>query len=283
MIYKELEKIVLEERMKGSLNNYIRNLLREYLQVYILYFIYISLEYNKNLIFTGGTCLRHFFGLERLSEDLDFDYLKKVDSNKLLNSLKNFFKVRYMYKEINASIKQQGRQILLKFPVLHKLGLAKQHESNLLYVKIDLSENISKHYSVQTTSKSKYGFNFVAKHYDLSTLMSGKIHAILTRRYLKGKNDRLTIKGRDYFDLLWFVKNSVKPNIERLSDILNKKVTMNYIESQINRRINRLIVKYKADFRSDLIPLINNPEIIKYYVDNYYNEYSRYKSQSFQI
>ena len=79
MIYKELENILKEEKLKGTPNGYIRNLLKEYLQIYVLYFIYTSSDYNKNLIFTGGTCLRHFFGLERLSEDIDFDYINDIE------------------------------------------------------------------------------------------------------------------------------------------------------------------------------------------------------------
>ena len=70
-------------------------------------------------------------------------------------------------------MKQRGNQIVLKFPVLHKLGLAKNNKSNLLYVKLDFSKNPSKYFDLQTTSKSIYGFNFVAKHYDLPSLMSG--------------------------------------------------------------------------------------------------------------
>ncbi|MBI3541007.1 MAG: hypothetical protein HY073_02580 [Deltaproteobacteria bacterium] len=42
MIEKELEKIVREERVKGSSGDSIRNLLKEYLQVYVLYYIYTS-------------------------------------------------------------------------------------------------------------------------------------------------------------------------------------------------------------------------------------------------
>lgn len=282
MIYKELEKITIEEKMKGTPTVYIRNLLKEYLQIYVLYFIYTSSNYNKNLIFTGGTCLRQFFGLERLSEDIDFDYLKKFNSIGLQQDIEDFFKVRYLCEEISASLKQQGRQILLKFPFLHQLGLARAHESNLLYIKIDLSKNSSKNYSLLTTSKSKYGFNFAAKHYDLSTLMAGKLHAILTRRHLTGKDDRLTIKGRDYFDLLWFVKNSVNPNLKRLSDLLNKKIFLVELEKQIDKQVKRLTARYKDDFVSDLQPLVANADAVKSYVDNYYDEYSRYKPQSFR-
>ena len=224
MIYQEVEKIVQRERLKKTHLPYIRSLLKEYLQVYVLYFVYTSKNYSKNLVFTGGTCLRHFYNLERLSDDVDFDYLREFESKKLLDDLKDFFIKRQKYKEVQISLKQRGKQILLKFPVLCQLGLSQADQNNLLYVKVDLSKNPSKHYSIITTSKSKYGFNFAARHYDLPDLMAGKIHAILERKHLKGKEERVSVKGRDYFDLLWFVKKSVKPNIKRLSALLGKTV-----------------------------------------------------------
>lgn len=276
MILSELEKIVREE--KGSSNAYIRNVLKEYLQMYVLYFVYTSKKYNKNLIFTGGTCLRHFYGLERLSEDIDFDYIKSFETEKLRQDLENFFKKRYKYEAIQSSLKQKGKQILLKFPVLVQLGLSHKGESDFLYVKLDIEKNASRHYTLETSSKSKFGFNFVAKHYDLSSLMAGKIHAILSRRYLKGSRESL--KGRDYFDLLWFVKNAVKPNVKRLSDLLGKKMILKKMEKELDRKVKEATTKLKSDFRSDLLPLVMNADTVQYYVDNYFDEYRRYKSQS---
>jgi len=279
MIYKELEKILIEEKTKGSLNSYILNLLKEYLQVYVLYYIYTNSKYNKNLIFTGGTCLRHFYNLPRLSEDLDLDFQESFDSQILLYDLEGYFKKRYKFNEIKLAMKQCGSQIVLKFPVLHKLGLAKESESNLLYVKLDLSKNPSKHFDLQTTSKSIYGFNFVAKHYDLPSLMSGKIHAILIRKRFKGADNTEVVRGRDYFDLLWFLKNSVKPNLKRLSEMLNIDVNIDFIEKQLDLKVKELITRHKSFFKSDLIPLISNSDFIKIYVDNYYEEYLRSKKQ----
>ena len=279
MIYKELEKILIEEKEKGSLNSYILNLLKEYLQVYVLYYIYTNSRYNKNLIFTGGTCLRHFYNLPRLSEDLDLDFQESFDSGILLNELEEYFKKRYKFNEIKLAMKQHGNQIVLKFPVLHKLGLAKEGESNLLYVKLDLSKNPSKYFDLQTTSKSIYGFNFAAKHYDLPSLMSGKIHAILIRKRFKGTDNTEVVRGRDYFDLLWFLNNSVKPNLKRLSEMLNIDISMDFIENQLDLKVKELITKHKSYFKSDLIPLISNPDFIKIYIGNYYEEYLRFKKQ----
>src|SRR4030065_1814369 len=279
MIYRELEKIIIEEKAKGSLSSYILNSLKEYLQVYVLYYIYTNSRYNKNLIFTGGTCLRHFYNLPRLSEDLDLDFQESFDSRILLDDLEEYFKKRYKFNEIKLALKQRGNQIVLKFPVLHRLGLVKESESNLLYVKLDLSKNPSKYFDLQTTSKSIHGFNFAAKHYDLPSLMSGKIHAILIRKRFKGADNTEAVRGRDYFDLLWFLKNSVKPNLKRLSEMLNIDADIDFIEKQLDLKVKELTTKHKSYFESDLMPLISNPDFIKIYIDNFYEEYLRSKKQ----
>lgn len=282
MIIKELEKIVREEKENGQIAPFIQNTLKEHLQIYVLYFIYTHSEYMQNLIFTGGTCLRHFFGLERLSEDIDFDYLKELDPEKLMREIKLFFSTRYKFEAIKASLKQKGKQIQLRFPVLRELGLPYQDSSDMLLIKLDLSLNPSRHFTVNTTSKSIHGFNFVARHYDLSTLMAGKLHAVLTRRYLRGKENENTIKGRDYFDLLWFVKKGVKPNLKRLSELLGlKELILSELEQQVNAKVGDITKKHKVAFESDLQSLIRNPAIIKAYVENYEEEYLRYKANSF--
>jgi len=281
MIYQELEKIVQQERLKQTSLFYLRSLLKEYLQVYVLYFIYTSKKYNHNLIFTGGTCLRHFYNLPRLSEDIDFDYLKQFETASLQKDLENFFVKTQKYSEIKTSLKQKGRQILLKFPVLYHLGLAQPSESNFLYVKIDLSKNLSKYHSLIVSSKSKYGFNFAVRHYDLPDLLAGKIHAILKRRLLNGREDRVSVKGRDYYDLLWFLKKGVKPNIKRLSDLLGKAVGLKDIEKELDYKVKQVSTSLKSDFEADLIPFLPNSSVIPGYVKNYQEEYLRYKANSF--
>lgn len=281
MIIEELKKIIIEERDKGADPLFIRNALKEYLQVYALYFIYTSASYQKNLIFTGGTCLRHFFDLERLSEDVDFDYLQEFNVEQLKNDLLDFFKKKYQYERVEISLKNRKRQILLKFPVLKELGLSQQHESDVLHVKMDIEKNPSDSYSLQTTSKSKYGFNFAAKHFDLPSLMSGKIHAVLMRDYYTSQGNRPTIKGRDYFDLLWFLKKGIIPNMQRLSEILDKKMTVPELEKRLDEKVILCTTKFKNDFQSDLFSLVRNPDVVRDFTDHYGEEYLRHKAKSF--
>lgn len=274
MILEALKKIVSDGQQSGASEVYVRNSLKEYLQVYVLYFIYTTPQYRQNLIFTGGTCLRHFFDLQRLSEDLDFDCVAKCDATKLADDLKKFFSKKYKYNDVLSSVKQAGRQILLKFPVMKILGLATGTDSDLLYVKIDLSPLASLHYATQTSTKSSYGMNYAAKHYDLPSLMAGKLHAVLMRQ-------RHAIKGRDYFDLLWFIKNGVQPNIQRLSEMLGHPVTVDTIGKEVDDKVSKFIRSHKGDFESDMIPLLSDPNMIPIYIDNYQEEYLRFRDKSF--
>ena len=71
MIVESLKKIIAQNgRLKR--NDYLLNLLKEELQAHILNFIYTTKDYQE-LIFTGGTCLRKVYGLDRLSVDIDQD------------------------------------------------------------------------------------------------------------------------------------------------------------------------------------------------------------------
>lgn len=282
MISKDLEQIIFQEREKGSPNFYIVNSLKEYLQLHVLAVIYSTVPFKTTLIFTGGTCLRHFYQLPRLSEDLDFDYLEEINVEELKKKIEDYFITHQQHRDLNASIRQRGQQILLKFPVLKKLGLAGPNESEMLYVKIDLSPNPSPCFNVVTTAHSQYGLNFVARHFDLSDLMAGKIHAVFRRPLrFKGKENRAVVKGRDYFDLLWFVQKGVKPNMKRLSEMLSESITLQDVMVRLDQKVAEVTEKYKQDFQSELLPLIRNPEMIVDYIENYQNEYLRHRNKSF--
>ncbi len=279
MIVQELKRVCDLERSRGMSQDYIKNALKEYLQVYVLSFVYTSPRYNKEMIFTGGTCLRHFYELPRLSEDVDFDYTGELDTTELADGLREYFRVKYKYDDASISIKQQGRQILLKFPVLEALNLRSTGGSDLLYVKMDAAIAPSQNFKTIVSSQSRYGLNYVARHYDLPDLMAGKLHAILMRRFLRGRDDREAARGRDYFDLLWFLKKGVRPNMQRLSDMLGEKISAAKLRERLNAKVAELSTKLK-DFRSDMSALVENSDALALYVENYREEYERNVSRS---
>ncbi len=195
---------------------YLINCIKEYLQFYVLEFIYNDPVY-KDLIFTGGTALQKCFGLDRMSEDIDLDSPHQIDHDLFANRITGYFKNRFDYNDLYVSVKGKQKKIYLKFPVLRKLELAGPDESELAYVKVEIAPLISKNYSTRISVISSHNVNVLVRHYDMPDLFAGKLHAVLTRTYFKGEKNEINFKGRDFYDLFWFLNRHVMPNIARLS------------------------------------------------------------------
>ena len=275
MLINNLEKIVQAGRDRNVSAEYIKIELKEALIYYTLNFIYNSPKWNK-LIFGGGTALKIIGKTARLSEDLDMDYLRgKFDSDKFLVDLKKYFK-QLGFDNLSYVSRQNGKIITLKFPVLQKLGFIEniKSESDLLYLKIEIEKNRYSAYGVKATPMTKDNLFFVAKNYDLETLFANKIGAIMGRKD-KIFQDKFDFKGRDFYDLMWFLENGIKPNLKRVQQIMKAeqgKVVKNYndIWKLIRKRIENINTK---GIYADLKNLVESPEGIKQLADNYLEIY----------
>ena len=191
--------------------------------------------------------------------------------------MEQYFISSLKYPEIKIAIKQQGKQILLKFPILRKLAMAGPNDSEMLYVKIDISSVTGTSYKAIKTAKSAFGYNFVVLHYDPSSLFAGKISAVLERNLLTGIDNKQTVKGRDFYDLLWYLKSESKLNFDLLKERVNKPdLTLEQLKVLVDAKVNSACTTYKNDFKNDLLPFISNHNFIADYVDNYLEEYKRY-------
>ena len=232
-----------------------RNLAKEYLQILVLDFIYSNPKY-KELVFYGGSCLAHCFGLPRLSEDLDFvDLKKKINLSQLGKDLVIYFK-NFDLKMIPAI---QKFRLYLKFPLLRELGLSGEHETDLLFLKIEIFKNFAfkKGFKIEMIPFFKFNQSILVRSFDLPTLMSTKIRAILYRKFektdKKGKT-LIRVKGRDYFDLMWYLEKGVTPNFKCLE-----------IKNKIKLKEKLLEIVKKVDARSiklDLEPLIDDQNFV---------------------
>jgi predicted nucleotidyltransferase component of viral defense system len=183
MIVEELKFVFDKNKDKNAL--YLRNLLKEQLQYYVLNFIYNSL-YGEKFLFKGGTCLRFCFDLPRLSEDLDFDVkdFSSFDYQIFIKDLKEYFVSKLKYKDFEVKVSGKNRLIYLKFPILKKIGFPLEKEKpseNILFLRIDLSEVLGKNFKEEISLKSTWDFSFLIKRYSLSDIFSGKLASILSR------------------------------------------------------------------------------------------------------
>ncbi len=236
----ETAKIFLKDLLdKSESKNELlkRNILKEYLQVLVLEFIYSRPVYS-NLFFYGGSCLAHCYGLPRMSEDLDFvDASKEIKISDLASDIEFYFK-----KNTDLEIKTAARKfrIYLKFPVLRELGLAGKSESDLLFLKVEIFSGFDfcKKYKTENIPLFKFNKSILIKTFDLPTLMSTKIMAVLERKWEKKvKSGKILakVKGRDYFDLMWYLEKNINPNMDCLKGVKDKKELKEKLEAAVRK------------------------------------------------
>ena len=267
-IIAELKEII---RINGSVPPIVlRSLLKEHLQNYVLDFIYESLK-HKDLIFYGGTCLKKIYGLDRMSEDLDFETDLTYDSGDLAKELEGYFFKKQKFSDVK--IKHQNvnsvNRIRLKFPILHKLGLSNNENENLhIKVEINLTENLK--YPVEVSPLSISKFTIFVKHYDLNTLMAGEMVACIDRSFAKGNAN---IKGRDYYDLMWYMQKEIKPNVDRIR-VYKKDWTVKKVFEELDKKVEKINSK---DLLIDLEPFFVKQGYIKTWCENFHNLYEKYR------
>lgn len=272
MLLDNVRKIATVALSKQSNPLYMRSLFKEELQNYILSYVYNSEKY-KNLLFTGGTCLRKVYGLPRLSEDLDFDFINAFSIDIFSKDVQDYFISTLQYKNIEVKTATNENTVYLKFPsLLSELGLTEaQVKSSVLFVRCDFSKESNGIYSTEINSISTSEFTFFIQSYDLTTLFANKIIAFLRRDFFKGANQDVAFKGRDVFDIVWFIEKSkrdgfrLKPNWSRLQGIFSDQSKEDIIELMVQKaqRIE------KSKVYEDLAPFIESEQNIRVFSDNF--------------
>lgn len=266
----ELMQNELAQKEPSVANETKRIILKEFLHAYTLDFLFNHPHYRK-LNFYGGTCLHICYGLNRLSEDLDLDNSDGIDLDNLEKDLLTFFRSIIGVNDVTAKT-QTGewgiRRTTLKFPVLFPLGLT-SHANEPLHLKVEVSQH--KQISVlRKTPILRYGRSFVASHFSLETMMAGKMIACLERDYRKGE---ATIKGRDFYDLLWFMQQKIQPLEEKLAKDGKQPYT---IPSAMEKLGNRISQMNTSDLSQDLLPLFEQRSFIKAWLESYKENFTDY-------
>jgi len=283
----ELENIVSENKKKNLPSDVIENLLKEYLHYFVLDFIYNSSDF-KDMVFYGGSALRMLFDLPRLSEDIDFEADENLSLAGLAKALENYFKKDLaLYEKFSANRMRTINRIFLKFPVLHDIGLS-PHKSEVLRLKVEarpLPKEFFKDAKITLTSKSKYGRSFIVKHYDLPTLFATKIPAIFgrgERGFKKGKiEEGINFKGRDFYDLIWYMEQGVVPD-----PIMLEKKEIKKPLKEIFDEIESFVINNKSfakGLASDLRPLFVSTGFVDVFSKNFLEIFQRARKDKYNL
>jgi len=269
----QLMQNVLSQKDPLIPNETKRVILKEFLQVYTLDFLYNHPVYRK-LNFYGGTCLHVIYGINRLSEDIDLDNSKGIDLSTLENDLLTFYHSNIGYAEVTAKT-QTGewgiRRTTLKFPILYALGLT-SHVNEPLHLKVEVSQH--KQISIiRKTPVLVYGRSFVTAHFSMETMMAGKMLACLERNFQKGSNGA-KIKGRDFYDLLWFMQQKIQPLEEKLAKDGMQPYTVQTAMLALSEKIAGIKI---ADLAEDLLPLFEQRSFIEAWLEGFKDNFREYE------
>lgn len=269
-----IEEIVKSYNPKNLIET--KLVLRELVQQIVLIGLSRSGFFNY-ASFYGGTALRIFYNLSRYSEDLDFT-LNKVDTNfsldPYISKITDIAKSYGLDLIVSTNVKQIDTPIESAFAKLNTYqAFIDLNLNNKLISTIHKDEVIKVKFEIDTNPS--VGFNIESKWLDipefaninvlnLESLFAGKIHAILCRNY---KNH---VKGRDYYDYLFYIRKRVKPNMGYLrnklidSNKLNESdlFNMEILKNMLIKRFNEVDFKQVSD---DARKFIINGEDLSYY------------------
>ena len=243
------------------------NALKEIIQEIVLLGLWRSKFYEK-AVFYGGSALRILYKLDRFSEDLDFSLIapeKDFNIKKYLGAVKSELELWDFEVFTEEKNTKNGSTINSAFikanTLIHLLKIdvnLKTHKNAVMKIKLEVDQDPA----IGFASELKYHLHpipFTIKTMALPSLFAGKMHALLCR------TRRTNIKGRDWYDLIWFVKNNIPCDLYYLKNKMAQTGHIDVSEALTKEKlIEFLSGKIKEiDFdlaKSDVEPFLKNSE-----------------------
>jgi len=259
------------------------NALKEIIQEIVLLGLWRSKFYEK-AAFYGGSALRILHKLDRFSEDLDFSLLQPdntFDIKRYFDAIKSELEVWGFEVSTEEKNKKNESTIDSAFikanTLIHLLKIdtnLKTHKNAVMKIKLEIDQEPATGF----TTDLKYHLHpipFTIKSMTPPSLFAGKMHALLCRTV------RNNIKGRDWYDLIWFVKNNIPCELNYLknkmvqtghfnmSEVLDKKQVVELL-SEKNEEIDFSLAK------KDVEPFLKNSrqkDELDLWSDAFFNDY----------
>jgi predicted nucleotidyltransferase component of viral defense system len=221
--------------------------------------------------FYGGTCLRIFHSLQRFSEDMDFSLLQADGS----------FRLENYFDAIITEFKSLGRDVVItrkekKTQTNVESAFLKENTEvyNLAFttekhVKIKIEVDTQPPLGFSTENKLLLlPFSFMVRCYALPDLYAGKMHAMLFRNW------KSRVKGRDWYDFEWYVRNNVALNFKHLqqrTEQLNSIKAEDFTPANFKTLLKERIFKTDIEMvKNDVRPFMKNPAEMEIWSTDYF-------------
>jgi predicted nucleotidyltransferase component of viral defense system len=223
------------------------NVLQELMQLYVLSSLSRAGLFAEAL-FHGGTCLRIVYGMDRFSEDLDF-LLKQPDPNfrwqGYLESVRKDCAQEGIPFEVQDKT-QAGTTVQKAFLKTDSIGKIltlelpfERYQDRKIRIKLEIDTNPPDG-STFTTSYITFPVTVPLTTQSLESGFALKLHALLCRSY---------VKGRDWYDFVWYVARKTRPDLNLLRNALHQQgpwvgqpitVTLRWVQETMAAAIQRI-------------------------------------------
>ncbi len=231
------------------------NLLREYLQAFVLRSLHES-EAFRPLAFVGGTALRFLHNLPRYSEDLDFSLVSPAGyfGQNWIAKAKSDLTLAGFNPEVTWNDRKVVHTGWIRLAgLLHDAGLSAMPAQKLA-IKVEIDTRPPTGARCERRIVTRH-LTFLLQHHDLPSLLAGKLHAAITRKYAK---------GRDWYDLVWYLSQRppVVPNLALLQNALDQTQGAGCYDAQswrdlVRKRVATLNLPTVCD---DVSPFLERPQ-----------------------
>lgn len=218
--------------------------------------------------FYGGTCLRIFHGLDRFSEDLDFSLLKKEEQ----------FNIEDYFPAIISEFKLLGRDVTISKKDKRNFGKVESaflkdntHVYNLSFqteksykIKIEVDTDPPLGFTTEQRLLLQ-PFSFMTRCITLPGLFAGKMHALLFRSW--GHR----VKGRDWYDFEWYVRNGIALDFEHLKERAREFNGIELTESNFRQLlVDRFTTADMDAVKKDVLPFLKNSSDLGIWSTDYF-------------
>ena len=247
-----------------------RNALHEVMQQVALAGLYRGGFFDK-AAFYGGTCLRIFHGLQRFSEDMDFSLLKTDENFRLENYFDSVIaEFRTIGRDITIAKKEKKTHTTVESAFLKdttEIYTMQFFAERSVKIKIEVDTQPPMGFSTEY-KLLMLPFSFMVRCYTLPDLYAGKMHALLFRNW---KN---RVKGCDWVNFEWYVRNNVPLNLAHLQQRakqLNAITEDDFSATKFKHLLKERILKTEINaVKNDVRPFIKNPAEMKLWSTEYF-------------
>lgn len=254
-------------RYEIKTNEQKRNATHQVMQEITLAGLYRGGFFDK-AAFYGGTCLRIFHELPRFSEDMDFSLIGKDDK----------FDLESYFPSIIEEFKAAGRDVVINRKEKKKetkVESAFLKDNTAIYdvkfktekdLKIKIEVDIDPPLGFTTEQKlSLMPFSFMTRCFTLPDLYAGKMHALIFRNW------KTRVKGRDWYDFEWYVRQNVPLDFTHLQirtkELNGMDIDKETFASMLKERLSSTDINM---VKRDVFSFIQNPKELDIWSNDYF-------------